>query len=94
MLSFSFTRRLPQTMASRTYPVVHLSGIGPIDENAADTMGLEITFERDCDWSELGNDDLGDEPDSNSEGYYANDYPEVTLHVAYCYSAREMVLRA
>lgn len=79
-------------MASRTDPVVHLSGIGPIDENAADTMGLELTFEHDCDWSELGDDDLGDEPDPNSEGYYANDYPEVTLYVACCNSARDTML--
>lgn len=61
-------------------PVVRLSGIGPVDENAVGTMaaGVELEFEHDSDWSGLGEeDDDGEDPDSNSEGYYGNDYPEV-----------------
>lgn len=60
-------------------PVVRLSGIGPIDANAMGVTivaGLELEFEHDSDWSGLGEDD-GEDPDSNSEGYYGNDYPEV-----------------
>ena len=59
-------------------PVVRLSGIGPVDENAVGTTAdLELEFEHDSDWSELGDGDDGEDPDSNSEGYYRNDYPEV-----------------
>lgn len=59
-------------------PVVCLSGIGPVDENAVGTMAdVELEFEHDSDWSELGDGDDGEDPDSNSEGYYGNDYPEV-----------------
>lgn len=59
-------------------PVVCLSGIGPVDENAVGTTAdVELEFEHDSDWSELGDGDDGEDPDSNSEGYYGNDYPEV-----------------
>ena len=40
------------------------------------TTGLELTFENISDWSEP-DDDAGEDPDSNSEGFFANDYPEV-----------------
>lgn len=59
-------------------PVVRLSGIGPVDENAVGTTAdVELEFEHDSDWSDLGDGDDGEDPDSNSEGYYGNDYPEV-----------------
>ena len=59
-------------------PVVRLSGIGPVDENAVGTMAdVELEFAHDSDWSDLGDGDDGEDPDSNSEGYYGNDYPEV-----------------
>lgn len=61
---------------------MRLSGIGPVDANAVGTVGavgLELKFEHDSDWSELGNKDVGDDPDSNSEGYYGNDYPEARI---------------
>lgn len=59
--------------------MVHLSGIGPVDANAVSSVDveLELQFEHDSDWSELGEGDAGEDPDSNSEGYYGNDYPEV-----------------
>lgn len=57
-------------------PVVCLSGIGPVDENAVWTTGIELKFEHDSDWSELGDGDAGEDPDSNSEGFHGNDYPE------------------
>lgn len=57
--------------------MVRLSGIGPVDENAVWTTGIELKFEHDSDWSELGDGDEGEDPDSNSEGFYGNDYPEV-----------------
>lgn len=58
---------------------MRLSGIGPVDENAVGTMaaGVELEFEHDSDWSGLGEEGDGEDPDSNSEGYYGNDYPEV-----------------
>lgn len=57
---------------------MRLSGIGPIDESAVGTMAdVELEFEHDSDWSELGEVENGEDPDSNSEGYYGNDYPEV-----------------
>lgn len=59
-------------------PVICLSGIGPVDENAVGTTAdVELVFEHDSDWSELDDGDDGEDPDSNSEGYYGNDYPEV-----------------
>lgn len=59
-------------------PVVRLSGIGPVDENAVwTTPDVELDFEYDSDRSELGEGEEGEDPDSNSEGYYGNDYPEV-----------------
>lgn len=66
-----------QTSGTTNAPVVRLSGIGPVDENAIWTTGIELKFEHDSDWSELGDGDEGDDPDSNSEGFYGNDYPEV-----------------
>lgn len=61
-------------------PVVRLSGIGPVDENAIGTTAdVELEFEHESDWSELGDGDDGEDPDSNSEGYYGNDYPEVRV---------------
>ncbi|CAM9261899.1 unnamed protein product, partial [Hapterophycus canaliculatus] len=58
-------------------PVVRLSGIGPVDENAVGaTLDVELEFEYDSDRSELGDGEEGEDPDSNSEGYYGNDYPE------------------
>eukprot|EP00903_Cladosiphon_okamuranus_P009330 g8898.t2 len=58
-------------------PVVRLSGIGPVDESAVGMMAdVELEFEHDSDWSELGEGDDGEDTDSNSEGYYGNDYPE------------------
>ncbi|CAM9969161.1 unnamed protein product [Scytosiphon promiscuus] len=58
-------------------PVVRLSGIGPVDENAVGaTPDVELEFEYDSDRSELGDGEEGEDPDSNSEGYYGNDYPE------------------
>lgn len=58
-------------------PVVRLSGIGPVDESVVGAVGMELIFEHDSEWSELGNSDAGEDPDSNSEGFYGNDYPEV-----------------
>ncbi len=59
-------------------PVVRLSGIGPVDEDAIGTTAdVELKFAHDSDWSDLGDGDDGEDPDSNSEGYYGNDYPEV-----------------
>lgn len=60
--------------------MVRLSGIGPVDENAVWTTGVELRFEHDSDWSELGDGEAGEDPDSNSEGFYGNDYPEVGGH--------------
>lgn len=58
--------------------MVLLSGIGPVDLNAVGTTaGMDLKFEHDSDWSELGDKDGGEDPDSNSEGFYGNDYPEV-----------------
>lgn len=59
--------------------MVHISGIGPVEANAVGSVdeGLELEFEHDSDWSGLGDGDPGEDPDSNSEGYYGNDYPEV-----------------
>lgn len=62
--------------------MVRLSGIGPVDENATvEAAGVELEFEHDSDWSELGDSDAGEDADSNSEGYYGNDYPEVRIEV-------------
>lgn len=59
-------------------PLVRLSGIGPVDEGALGTTAdVELEFAHDSDWSDLGDGDDGEDPDSNSEGYYGNDYPEV-----------------
>lgn len=70
-------------------PVVRLSGIGPVDATVVGAAGvaeLELEFEHDSDWSALGDGENGEDPDSNSEGYYGNDYPEVdTLFQLACY---------
>lgn len=64
--------------AAASAPVVRLSGIGPVDVNAVGTTaGMDLKFEHDSDWSELDDEDGGEDPDSNSEGFYGNDYPEV-----------------
>lgn len=71
-------------------PVVHLSGIGPVDATALGAVGaagLELEFEHDSDWSALGDGENGEDPDSNSEGYYGNDYPEVTTCKVYSHFA-------
>lgn len=56
-----------------------MSGIGPVDADAVGGVdaGLELQFEHDSDWSDLG-EDAGEDPDSNSEGHYGNDYPDVS----------------
>lgn len=71
-----------QTPGTVDAPVVHLSGIGPVDENAGGMADVELQFEHDSDWSELGDGDAGEDPDSNSEGFYGNDYPEVGTRAA------------
>lgn len=49
-------------------PVVRVDGLGYVEGEE-----MQLVFEDDSDWSEGDGDD---DEDSNSEGYYANDYPE------------------
>jgi hypothetical protein len=53
-------------------PVVQVQGLGFVEGGAGAGAEGELVFEEDSDWSECGDE----EPDSNDEDYYANDYPE------------------
>ena len=51
-----------------TYPVITIPGLSVTSDGSA-----EIVFEYDSDWSDLAEDE---DPDSNDERYFGNDYPD------------------